>query len=158
MFLPNKNKYGNKRKYTLITDIDDYGPYFSVTKGKEKIGNANLIRSYDGYEFSIHIYKPKNFTKGIGTVLMSFVVNWASKNNAPYIFGKLSEDDKRLGNWEYSLPFYAGLQRKIPKIRETYFLRGIFDFVKNSNSVPQYAVDIAAIKSSNSGYIVFILS
>lgn len=152
-----KDRYGNKGKYLLRVSEGKEGPSFFI-KNYVGVGDAHILVNDSGCEFLINVFDKNNYNKHIGTTLMNAVIEWASKHKVDYIYGTLATIDKEKNNWEHSLPFYLGLEKKIPKIKGTFLLPYEPDFLKDKNTIIQNAVDIDFIKSSNSGYIVFTLS
>ena len=86
-------------------DNFDYGPAFSLWDDLDKKMLAKASITHEGvnkYEFTVEIFNERDKRKGIGTFLMDLLIKWAKSKRIKYIFGLLSEIDKKNGNWSAS--------------------------------------------------------
>lgn len=154
---------GDKRyvlRESLYEDKDnfDYGPAFSLWDDLDKNMLAKASITHEGvnkYEFTVEVFNEDDKRKGIGTFLIELLMNWAKSKRIKYVFGLLSEEDKKKGKWNSSLPFYQSLNRSINQIKDLVFVKQI-DFTEDGPLINKQ-VDINEMMLLNTGFVLIII-
>lgn len=132
-----KDRYGNKRKYLLGVSENDYGILFLLNDLNNPCHNyakgALDKKDNSPWEFTVEVSSDKYKNIGYGTFIMRILVKWVLKNNIKSIYGFLSPEDRKNGNWNVSLPFYENLPNKIKHIKKCFFVSTIEDISQQRN-------------------------